>query len=169
MKRMVTALLALCLLASPAAAEEANCMTDMVKAFEEALVAGDLDGIMGLYIDSEDLLLVESTGKVRRGQEGIRAMYGEAFAEAAWTKADFELTKTDLGDREGFCFFRFAARGTIKGGTDEFALNVQGTWVVQNTKAGWKIVHEHMSPMDAIPRLQVIKTGAAPEAPQPQE
>ncbi|MFH1529601.1 MAG: nuclear transport factor 2 family protein [Pseudomonadota bacterium] len=174
MKRMVMALVGL-LFAGPVAAEEANCMTDMVTAFEGALMAGNLDGIMGLYVDSNDVLVVESTGKVRRGREGIRAMYGDAFAEATWTKADFELIKTDLGDDEGFCFFRFAARGTLKGGTDEFALNVQGTWLVRNTKTGWKIFHEHMSPTDAVPRLEIIKTEAEaeaeaePESPSPQD
>ena len=166
MRTMATTLLTLCLFAGPALAEETNCMTTVAGAFEAALVAGDLDGIMGLYLDSEEIQAVESSGKLRRGRTGIRTMYQEAFAEATWTAANFELIRTDLGDSEGFCYFRFVAKGAMKGNTDTFELNAQGTWIVRNTKAGWKIIHEHMSPLDSLPRLHVIKTEPppAPEA-----
>jgi len=154
----------LCLLAATAQAEESNCLFDMTKAYETALTAGDIDGIMELYLDSVEILAIESGGQVRRGREGIRAMYAEALSEADWTEADFELIRTDLGKKEGFCFFRFTARGASKPGPDGLILSVQGTWIVRNTKAGWRIVHEHMSPLDAVPRLRTIKP--EPEPPE---
>jgi len=158
MNRVLTALLALCIFAAPAAAEEANCMIDVSGAYEKALIAGDINGIMALYMDSADILAIESSGKVRRGTQGIRMMYEEAFAEANWTKANFELVRTDLGDTDGFCYFRFTARGTMKEGTDAFVFNAQGTWLVQYAGAEWKIRHEHMSPLDSVPRVEIITT-----------
>ncbi len=164
MIRVVPALLVL-LATHPALAEETNCMIDVTDAFEKALVAGDLDGIMGLYLDSEEILAVEASGKVRRGRKGISTMYQDTLAEADWTKADFELVRTDLETSEGFCYFRFKARGTMAGGAGEIVLAAQGTWCVRNTKAGWKIVHEHMSPLDTVPRSEtIIKEEAEPEA-----
>ncbi len=158
MKRVLTALLVLCVFAAPAAAEEANCMIDVSAAYEKALVAGDINGIMALYMDSADILAIESSGKVRRGTQSIRMMYEEAFADANWTAANFELVRTDLGDKDGFCYFRFTARGTMKEGTDAFVFNAQGTWLVQYAGSEWKIRHEHMSPLDSVPRVEIIKT-----------
>lgn len=170
MVRVLTALLGFCILATPAAAEEANCMIDVTAAFEKALVAGDVNGIMALYADSEEILAVESGGKVRRGTQGIRMMYEEAFAEADWTEANFELVRTDLGDTEGFCYYRFSARGKMKKGTSEFVLNVQGTWLVRYVGDAWKIHHEHMSPLDAVPRVEMIEVEPpAAEEPVPTE
>jgi ketosteroid isomerase-like protein len=169
MIRVLTAVLVICVLATPVAAEEANCMIDVTAAFEKALVAEDIKGIMALYADSDQIFAVESSGKVRRGTQGIRMMYEEAFAEADWTEANFELVRTDLGDNDGFCYFRFTARGKLREGTKEFVLTAQGTWLVRYAGDAWKIQHEHMSPLDSVPRLEMIETGhdetgeAAPE------
>lgn len=154
---MVRALvfLALILFSGPARAGGPECMTDLSKAFAEAMKAGDIDKIMAIYLDSAEVLSIESSGKQRRGSEGLRTMYEAAFAEATWTRADFELIRTDVGAKDGFCYFRFIAEGTYKKeGGGSFVLSTQGTWIVRKTKEGWRIVHEHMSPLDGIPRLQ---------------
>jgi len=148
-------LMALFLISGPARADGPECMADISKAFAEAMKAGDVDQILALYLDSAEVLAIESSGNVRRGSKGLRTMYEAAFAETTWTRADFELIRTDVRDQEGFCYFRFTAEGTYKKeGEGGFVLSTQGTWIVRKTKQGWRIVHEHFSPLDGIPRFQ---------------
>lgn len=141
--------------------DEANCLAEMVDGWAEALKAGDLNGTLSYYVSTPDVMAVDSSGRVHKGPEGLKAMYEEAFKEVNFLDVKVEMQSTHLDGKHGVCHLTF--RSTMetkseaaKGEAAKVELYVQATWVLQKSKAGWKIAHEHFSPIHGVERVRPL-------------
>ena len=88
-------------------------------------------------------------------------MYEEAFKEVKFLTVKVELKSTHLDGIRGVCHLTF--RSTMetrsegdKGEAAKVELYVQATWVLKKNKAGWKITHEHFSPIYGVERARPL-------------
>jgi len=141
--------------------EDAKCLADMVNGWAEALKAGDLNRTLFHYASTPDVMAIDSAGRVHKGPEGLKAMYVEAFKEVKFLDVKVEMKSTHLAGIHGVCHLTF--RSTMetkseegKGEAAKVELYVQATWVLKKNKAGWKIAHEHFSPINGIERVRAL-------------
>ncbi|MCB9566990.1 MAG: DUF4440 domain-containing protein [Myxococcales bacterium] len=119
--------------------------------------AGDLEGFMGAYEDSEDLVFT-SGGAIRRGYATTRERYRQRYGDDRSTMGalSFELLEIQpLGADGAIVLGRWRLRETPAAGEGVFSL------ALRRDPEGWRIVHDHTS---AAPAEPVAPT---PEAPAP--
>jgi len=168
MKRLFTSILAIVVLIAVSGvvvAEEkpASCLHPMFVEWADALKAGDLEVVLGLYAGSSEVLAVESKGNVRKGPEGIRQMYVDAFKEVDFETVEVEPMQVHLEDDTGFCYFVLRSKTTVKEDKSHWELHIQGTWLVKKVKGEWKILVEHFSPLEGVPRVKNLDEAEKPE------
>lgn len=141
--------------------EDVKCLADLTSEWAEALKAADLNRVLSLYVSTPDVLSIDSSGRVHKGPEGLKAMYEEAFKEVKFLDVKVEMKSTHLAGIHGVCHLTFRSTMETKseGGKGEAAkveLYVQASWVLKKNKAGWKIAHEHFSPIYGIERVRPL-------------
>jgi uncharacterized protein (TIGR02246 family) len=160
MKRCIPiAALLLVLIAADALAEEKAapcCLDAMIQAWSQALLKGDAAAAAALYLDAPELVIVESSGRMRAGEDAARELFTEAFAEIAFSKVDLDPKRTHLGADSGHAYFQLRAEGTLQDGS-KVELHVQGTWFLRLVDSSWRIVAEHCSPVKDVERVRVLQ------------
>lgn len=130
-----------------------SLLQDWAKAWE----SGEVGKMMGFYIDSPDLVAIESLGNVRRGTAGVRAMYRDAFDELRFEKVTLTPeTSARQGDL-AWAVVRFRAEVRLKTDGGRYVLESRGSFVMKQDEQGWKIVMEHFSTVPDTPRVQPVK------------
>ena len=175
MRYLIGCIVTVCFLVFSVAAlagekDEVNCLAEMVDGWGEALKAGDLNETLSYYVSTPDVMAVDSSGRVHKGPEGLRAMYEEAFKEVKFLDVKVEMQSTHLDGKDGVCHLTF--RSTMetkseagKGEAAKVELYVQATWVLKKSKAGWKIAHEHFSPIHGVERVRPLGVSEGAEDP----
>ncbi|MBM4355251.1 MAG: hypothetical protein FJ109_15945 [Deltaproteobacteria bacterium] len=83
----------------PAYAEEkiaacaSNCVEGIAKALVAALTSADAEKACSVYVQSDQVLAIESSGRVHEGIKGIREMYASAFSEAKFLEVKFRVER----------------------------------------------------------------------------
>jgi uncharacterized protein (TIGR02246 family) len=121
-----------------------------VAAFRSAKVAD----MTACYEDSEQVVAIESSGKVRQGAAAIRKMYEEAFAEVEFDEVKLEALQVRESGDVAWATCRLKAETVVRADRSRWTLHVQGSLVLKRDDGGWKIVVEHFSPIAGIPRVQ---------------
>ncbi len=167
---LACALLTVCVAtAGPALAEEKiaacanDCLAGIAQTLADALKAGDVDKACSVYVQSDDILAIESSGRVHEGIKGIAQMYTSAFAESKFLDAKFEFERTHLEETYGISYFKL--RATLQTNQDgkKWEFYVQGSWVLQKDGKQWLIRHEHFSPIFDVDRVKPLD----PQADEP--
>jgi len=156
-------------LTGPAVADEkiapcaSNCLAGIAETLAAAMTSADVEKACSVYVKSDDdILAIESSGRLHEGIEGIRDMYRTAFAEAKFLDVRFEFERTHLEETYGISYFKL--RATLQTQPDglKWEFYVQGSWVLRKTGERWLIEHEHFSPIIGVDRIR-------PLDPQPDE
>jgi beta-aspartyl-peptidase (threonine type) len=103
---------------------------------------GDIEGFMGGYLQSEDLVFT-SGGRVRRGWETTLRKYRERYGNAPDTMGHLEFGEVEthmLGENAAWVLGRWMLTWP-----DESSEGGVFTLVMQRTGDGWKVVHDHTS------------------------
>ena len=158
MKRLTLAVLLCCLslICVGATAEEKtqSCLHPVFGEWAKALEAGDEEAATKFYSSSEDVIAIESKGTVRKGTEGIRQMYVDAFKEVIFKNVNVNPIQVSLGDDYGFVYFILRTHTQMKEDKSNWELHVQATWLVRKEGEAWKVIAEHISPIEGVPRVK---------------
>ena len=140
---------------------EAAPVEEIVAAWTAALEAGDLEAAVGLYSQAEQVVAIESHNRVRKGPEGIEAMYREAFAEVDFLAVEVEVGETVILEGTTVCHLRVRCATQTEDGR-KWELTIQGTWVLTRQDDGWAILYEHFAPIHGTPRAQPLEPPDTP-------
>lgn len=153
MKGLLACVLSLSL-ASPARGvdESRTSPEEFLKQWAQAWSANEIQRMMSFYEDSEDLVVIASSGAAYKGTDGLRKMYKAAFEEANWNRVMLENLQVREERKIAWATGRFQANLQSQG--REFRFTSQGTFVLRRGDGGWKIVLEHFSPIADVPRVQ---------------
>ena len=119
---------------------------DAMKFYQARLALHDFDAL--LPVIAEDAVFWFSDGD-HKGIEAARRAF-----EAAWKAVENEVyTLEDLrwlaiGDSVASCIYNFHWKGMAAG--EPVWGGGRGTTVLRKDAAGWRIVHEHLSPANAF-------------------
>lgn len=115
-----------------------------LQTYADTYCAKDIDGLMALFIDSDDISVIGTgASELCAGQEPIRALFANNFAEATATSFDWHWQKvTQAGDAA-----IVATTLTINLILDGDAISVPIRWTVGLVKQDgqWRWLHRHAS------------------------
>jgi len=139
---MVRCLLVLCY--APLLFSQTQEIQKILKDSETAWNRGDLATFVSYYEDAPDTTFI-GREVTRGGTQAILERYRRAYptAEARGTLAFSEIEIRTLGPGVALAIGKYSLKRTAGGGGDasgRFSL------VLRQTKAGWKIIHDHSSP-----------------------
>lgn len=169
MHRILSCLLFICFYTTLAWADEGqkecpSCLEKLSADWIQALKSGDLEKMVTLYAAGDEVVAVESSGRVRKGGAEVREMYRAAFEELLFHDVDIDFLKTYVQDSYGTTYFTLRAICEIRGNKARLELYVQGTWALRKEKkGGWVIVLEHMSPIFGVDRIKHLDAPDKPE------
>lgn len=143
---------------SSARADDPGPCEQTANAWIQALEAGDFEAVENLYAAEDTFIALESFGNRRQGPAGLSAMWDEAKAEASFLSV--ELKPLALTERDAFavCVGELEATTELHADHSRWLLRIQGTWVLEKQEKGWRIIHEHFSPIAGVERVQSIET-----------
>jgi beta-aspartyl-peptidase (threonine type) len=120
-------------------------VTEMLQASSASWNAGDLDGFLDDYWESEDLTFSGASG-VTRGWEDVRERYERGYWAPGVERDSLrfeDLQVTALGNDHALALGRYVLFRPEDGGsvtnTGYFSL------VLRRMEDGWKIIHDHTS------------------------
>lgn len=148
---LVTAVM--CLATAEAGAKETS-VEDALRQWAEVLRSSKVAEMVILYEDSEHVVALESSGKVRQGAAAVRKMYQEAFDEVVFKRTTFDALKVRESGDVAWATCRFKADTVVRADQSRWTLQIQGSFVLKREKGAWKIVLEHFSPIGGVPRVQ---------------
>lgn len=128
-----------------------------LKAWTGALQSGDIDRMMSLYEDSNDVIAIQSTGKICKGIIEIRKEYESAFNEVTFEKAELQNIMTRQNGDTVWTTCRFRADTNIKRDHSVWTLEILTSFVLKHTNNQWKIVLEQSTPIAGVPRVRPRK------------
>lgn len=140
-------LLALPILVGAALAEEPHgAVRQVFQAHDRALGAHDIDGLMALYADNEELVLL-GTGPGERwlGREAIRNAYLQFMSDFDPGTTDNHCTWSSIGERGDTAWLAAMCRITdyLANVQREFALNISAVLVRDGDD--WRLQTMHFS------------------------
>ena len=110
--------------------------------------------MVSLYEDSNDVIVIQSTGKIRKGIGEIRKEYESAFHEVVFEKAELEnLIIRHDGDL-AWAACRFRADTKTKQDNSTWILEIYTSFLLKRTNGKLRIILEQSTPIDGIPRVR---------------
>jgi ketosteroid isomerase-like protein len=106
------------------------------------------------YEDSEHVVAWESIGKVRQGIAAIRSLYEDAYAEVRVESAALSSLDVRQSGDVAWATCRFKAETILRADGSRWTLDIRGSFVLKQEQDEWKIVLEHFSPIEGVPRVQ---------------
>jgi len=146
-----------------------DCLAGLEQTLASALTSADVDKACSVYVPSDDVLAIESSGRIREGMKGLREMYSSAFAESRFLDVKFEFERTHLEETYGISYFKLRATLQTIQDQQKWEFYVQGTWVLQRRGDQWLIRHEHFSPIFQVDRVRPLDAPAEDPRPPTQQ
>jgi len=157
MKRyaFIFAIVAICSLSSSFAQDEKDTTVEkFLKDWAGSLQKGDSDKMAGLYEDSNDVIAIQSTGRIRKGIGEIRKEYESAFSEVVFEKAELQNLTLHHNGEIAWATCRFKADTKVKLDNSAWTLEIFTSFVLKRTGGKWHIVLEQSTPIGGIPRVR---------------
>jgi ketosteroid isomerase-like protein len=150
-----------------------DCLAGLVETLTAALKAADVDKAVSVYLDSEEVMAIQSNGRLNSGIAGIREMYASAFKELKFLEVSFDFGRTWLQDDYGFAYFRLRSTMESKADGTKWELYVQATWVLKKVNDRWFVQFEHFSPIENVERVRSLdppkqEPESPPSSPDPE-
>ena len=134
--------------------EKDKTVENFLKEWTASLQTGNVDQMAGLYEDSNDVTIIQSTGRIQKGIAEIRKEYEKAFDEVVFEKAELKnITIRNQGD-VAWATCRFRADTSTKLENSAWTLEIFTSFVLKHTGGKWSIVLEQSTPIADIPRIR---------------
>lgn len=157
MKRVATifGVFVICSLSASLAQGEKTATAELfLNRWVATLQTGNFEQMVSLYEDSNDVIVIQSTGKIRKGIGEIRKEYESAFHEVVFEKAELEnLIIRHDGDL-AWAACRFRADTKTKQDNSTWILEIYTSFLLKRTDSKLRIVLEQSTPIDGIPRVR---------------
>ena len=150
---VVVTLVSACLPVQAEATAVTSCR-DFLRQWVQALTTGNLDAITSFYEDSEEVIVILSTGHVRAGHDAIRREYEAALREVVFEDVSFQVLKIREADGVAWATGRFKALTRRKSDRSRWKLEIYTSLVLKRKDKGWWIVSEQSTAIDGVPRVQ---------------
>jgi sugar phosphate isomerase/epimerase/ketosteroid isomerase-like protein len=125
----------------------------VLQAWASELGKGNADDMTAFYEESEDTIVIQSTGRVRKGTSEIRKEYLAAFAEVVFERVTLgDLTVRQHGN-VAWATCRFKALTSHRVTHTKWTLEVYTSFVLKQSNNTWKIVLEQSTPIAGVPRV----------------
>ena len=125
-----------------------------LKSWSEAFLLGDVDRAVSFYDESEDVVLLHSTGDVSRGITEVRTDYVNAFEEVVFEDVSLDLSGSWQDGDVAWATGRFVAQARRKADDSLWRLEISTSFVLKNRGGTWKIFLEQSTPLKGIPRIR---------------
>jgi len=119
----------------------------------DSLRLSDVDGMLAFYENSDEVTAFESYGRVRRGTSGIREMYEDAFGAVEFQRAWMDSLQTRQSGDVAWATCNLNADTILKAEGSPWKLQIHGSFVLKKNGPSWRIVLEHFSSREGIPRV----------------
>ncbi len=120
----------------------------------DALRSGEVAAVMKCYADSDDLVVIQSYGRIDKGVDRVRKMYKDSFDEVGFERVDLnDMVLKQVGD-VAWASCRFIADTQRNVEKDKWRLEIQTSFVLQRKEGAWRIVLEQSTPIEDIPRVR---------------
>ena len=122
-----------------------------------AVTAKEPADVLRFYDESEDLILIESSGHQHKGYAAVKKEFQKVFREVAI----FELEVTEMTAKQlqdvAWVTCRQRAKFRVLADDNKFQLEVRTTFVLKRHKDAWRIVLDHSSPIVDVPRIKPLQ------------
>jgi uncharacterized protein (TIGR02246 family) len=150
-------LISVVLLAGVSAGEATAASDDAAKFLHDyaaSLTAHDADKTAAFYEDSDDVVAIQSTGRVCKGMAQVRAEYVAAFEEVVFTSVTLnDLVVRQTGD-VAWATCTLKAETVRNADPSKWSLEILTSFVIRRCGDTWKIVLEQSTPKAGVPRVQ---------------
>ena len=127
---------------------------EFLQQWAKSQLDAELDATAAFYENSDEVVAIQSTGKVRKGIAEIREEYQAAFDEVVFQEVSLgSLSVRQRGD-VAWATCELKSDTLLKSDETQWVLHVRSSFVLQRSEDTWKIVLEHFSPIAGIPRVQ---------------
>ncbi len=130
---------------------------ETLEAWSEAWVAGELDRMLAFYDDSDDLVVIHSSGHVRRGHAELVADYETAFEDTVFEEAALDLSEVGQAGGAAWATGRLRATSRRRADDSRWRLELNTTFVLRSDGDAWRIVLEQSTPVAGIPRIRPLE------------
>jgi ketosteroid isomerase-like protein len=111
---------------------------------------------MPFYADSDDLVVIPSSGEMHKGFAAVKKAYDQAFREVVFSDSEVtELTVKQLDD-VAWGSYRHRYKMRILADKTRWQVEIRTTVVLKRNKESWQIVLEHSSPIAGTPRIRPL-------------
>jgi ketosteroid isomerase-like protein len=158
--RTVSVVVALCanLAAGPCFGQDAGpSPKEAIQAWAKALTSKDPADVLRFYAESEDLIVIFSSGHQIKGYAVVKKLYDDSARRMAFYESEVsDVAAQRLADVAWVaCRHRARYRELADGSKSQ--LEVRTTFVLKRHKDGWRIVLEHSSPIADVPRVKPLQ------------
>jgi ketosteroid isomerase-like protein len=127
-----------------------------IEKWAKALTSNDPADSLHFYADSDDLVVIFSSGHQLKGYGLVKTLYTESARRIAFYESEVsELAIQQQGDM-AWATCRHRARYRDLADDTKTQLEVRTTFVLKRTKDAWQIVLEHSSPIADVPREKPV-------------
>jgi ketosteroid isomerase-like protein len=120
----------------------------------DALRSGDIASVMKCYAESDDLVVIQSYGRIDKGADRVRKMYKDSFAEVRFERVELkDIVLKRVGD-VAWASCRFVADTQRNVEKDKWRLEIQTSFVLERKEGTRRIVLEHSTPIEGIVRVR---------------
>jgi ketosteroid isomerase-like protein len=128
-----------------------------IERWAKALTSKDPADALHFYAESEDLILILSSGYQFKGYAAVKDVYERSSRDIAFFESEVtELVAQRVGD-VAWVACRHRARFRVIADDSKWQLEVRTTFVLKRHKDEWRIVLEHSSPIADVPRMKSVQ------------
>ena len=113
--------------------------------------------VLRFYDESEDLIVIWSSGHQHKGYAAVKKEFQKLFREVAIF--DLEVTQMTANQLHDVAWVTCRQRAKFRVLADDkkFQLEVRTTFVLKRHKDAWRIVLDHSSPIADVPRIKPLQ------------
>ena len=130
---------------------------EAIQSWAKAFTSKDPAEVLRFYAESEDLIVIFSSGHQFKGYSLVKTLYADAARRIAFYESEVtELAAQRLAD-VAWATCRHRARYRDLADGTKTQLEVRTTFVLKRHKDGWQIILEHSSPIADVPRAKPLQ------------
>jgi ketosteroid isomerase-like protein len=137
--------------------EQAPSPKDWLLTWAKALDSGKLTEILPFYADSDDLVVIASSGDQHKGFAAVKKEYDKAFREVVFSDSEVSEVTVKRLDDVVWASYRHRYKLRVLADNTKWQAETRTTVVLKRNKKSWEIVLEHSSPIAGTPRIRPLE------------
>ncbi len=134
-----------------------SSVREFLRTWQDAFNANDATAHTKLYSKKEDVLILLSNGRKLKGFQEIRDEYKQTYDLVEFINSKYKIEKISTSKKMAWAVGIHEVDLREKKSKQKYRLHVRCSFVLTRAAKSWKIVLEHASPLEKIPRLTKIK------------